>query len=131
MTSRTLLTLVAALAPGRPGRRRAAPVRDDHRRGRPGCGAQLLLQGLGRSTARYPVPCCTSRRGMKWKVVVQNNSTLNHTVHWHGTYQTGTWRSDGVPDITQEAIEPGESYTYRVHRRQAGHTVVPLPRQCA
>lgn len=42
-----------------------------------------------------------------------NNSTLTHTIHWHGMYQTNSWQSDGVPDITQKAVEPGESFTYR------------------
>lgn len=62
---------------------------------------------------QVPGPLLHVQEGDEVEVVVQNNTTLNHTIHWHGTYQTGTWRSDGVPNITQEAIEPGDSYTYR------------------
>ena len=62
---------------------------------------------------QVPGPLIHVQEGDELEVVVQNNTTLSHTIHWHGTYQTNSWQSDGVPDITQKAIEPGESYTYR------------------
>ena len=62
---------------------------------------------------QVPGPLFHVNEGDEVEVIVHNFTTLNHTVHWHGVYQTGTWRSDGVPDVTQKAIEPGESYTYR------------------
>lgn len=69
---------------------------------------------------QVPGPLIHVKEGDDVEVEVQNNTTLNHTIHWHGMYQTGTWRSDGVPDITQKAIEPGESYTYRFKATKVG-----------
>jgi FtsP/CotA-like multicopper oxidase with cupredoxin domain len=62
---------------------------------------------------QVPGPLIHVVEGDEIEAVVQNNTTLSHTVHWHGVYQTNSWRSDGVPDVTQKAIEPGESFTYR------------------
>jgi FtsP/CotA-like multicopper oxidase with cupredoxin domain len=62
---------------------------------------------------QVPAPLIHVKEGDTIEAEVTNLSTLAHTIHWHGTYQTGTWRSDGVPDITQKAIPPGETYTYR------------------
>jgi FtsP/CotA-like multicopper oxidase with cupredoxin domain len=62
---------------------------------------------------QVPGPLIHVREGDEIEAVVTNNTTLSHTVHWHGVYQTNSWRSDGVPDVTQKAIEPGDSYTYR------------------
>lgn len=62
---------------------------------------------------QVPGPLIHVKEGDEIEAVVQNNTTMSHTVHWHGVYQTGSWRSDGVPDVTQKAIEPGDSYTYR------------------
>lgn len=112
MTLRFLLALVAALA-------LAAPVTAELRQ------FEMTIDEVDLDVApnfsykvwgfngQVPGPLLHVKEGDEVEIVVQNNSTLNHTVHWHGTYQTGSWRSDGVPDITQEAIEPGESYTYR------------------
>lgn len=69
---------------------------------------------------QVPGPLVHVEEGDEVEVKVQNNTTLNHTIHWHGMYQTGTWRSDGVPDITQKGIEPGESYTYRFTADKVG-----------
>ena len=62
---------------------------------------------------QVPGPLIRVEEGDEVEVTLTNNSTLSHTIHWHGLYQTGSWRSDGVPDITQQAVEPGERYTYR------------------
>ena len=69
---------------------------------------------------QVPGPLLHVKEGDELEIVVQNNTTLTHTVHWHGTHQHGTWRSDGVPDITQLAIEPGDSYTYRFVASKVG-----------
>jgi len=46
-------------------------------------------------------------------VHVTNNTSLAHTIHWHGLYQHDNWQNDGVPGITQpKGIQPGETYTY-------------------
>lgn len=62
---------------------------------------------------QVPGPLIHVKEGDEVEVLLHNNTTLSHTIHWHGVYQTNSWQSDGVPNVTQEAIEPGDSYTYR------------------
>ncbi|MDY0068762.1 MAG: multicopper oxidase domain-containing protein [Porticoccaceae bacterium] len=62
---------------------------------------------------QVPGPLIHVREGDAVEVTVHNNTTLNHTIHWHGVYQTNTWPQDGVPDVTQLGIEPGDSFTYK------------------
>ncbi len=69
---------------------------------------------------QVPGPLFHVQEGDDVEVVVHNNTTLNHTVHWHGQYQLNTWHSDGVPDVTQKGIEPGESYTYKFKAIKVG-----------
>ena len=69
---------------------------------------------------QVPGPLLHVQEGDDVEVTLTNNSTLNHTVHWHGIHQKGTWRSDGVPGITQLSVEPGESYTYRFKADRVG-----------
>jgi hypothetical protein len=40
-------------------------------------------------------------------VRVANDTTPPHTIHWQSVDQIGSWKSDGVPDITQKTIQPG------------------------
>lgn len=61
---------------------------------------------------QVPGPLIHVREGDEIVVNVQNNTALNHTIHWHGTYQTNSWRNDGVPHVTQAPIEPGENFQY-------------------
>lgn len=69
---------------------------------------------------QVPGPLIRVNEGDEIEVTLTNNTTLNHTIHWHGTYQTGTWRSDGVPDVTQKGVEPGETYVYRFTADKTG-----------
>lgn len=69
---------------------------------------------------QVPGPLFHVQEGDDLEVLVHNNTTLNHTIHWHGQYQLNTWQSDGVPDVTQKAIEPGESYTYKFKALKVG-----------
>ena len=69
---------------------------------------------------QVPGPLIHVREGDEVEVTLTNNTTLTHTIHWHGMYQTNTWQSDGVPDITQKAVEPGESYTYKFIANKTG-----------
>ncbi|MBL4907680.1 MAG: multicopper oxidase domain-containing protein [Sneathiella sp.] len=62
---------------------------------------------------QVPGPLLHVKEGDEVEVTLTNNTTLNHTIHWHGTFQTGTWKMDGVPGVTQKAIDPGESFVYR------------------
>jgi FtsP/CotA-like multicopper oxidase with cupredoxin domain len=61
---------------------------------------------------QVPGPLIHVKEGDEVTVHVTNNTTLPHTIHWHGVNQTGTWQSDGVPGVTQKAIEPGDTFTY-------------------
>lgn len=62
---------------------------------------------------QVPGPLLHVREGDDVTVHVTNNTSLSHTIHWHGINQIGSWKSDGVPGVTQKAIEPGETYTYK------------------
>lgn len=69
---------------------------------------------------QVPGPLIRVKEGDTVEVTLTNNSTLSHTIHWHGMYQTNSWKSDGVPDVTQKAIEPGENFTYRFLANKTG-----------
>src|SRR5512135_2279331 len=56
---------------------------------------------------QVPGPLIHVKEGDDLTIHVTNNTTLPHTIHWHGVNQTGTWQNDGVPGVTQEAIKPG------------------------
>jgi FtsP/CotA-like multicopper oxidase with cupredoxin domain len=60
-----------------------------------------------------PGPLVHVREGDTVEIAVENQTTLPHTIHWHGLRQASNWMLDGVPDVTQLAIAPGETFTYR------------------
>lgn len=53
-------------------------------------------------------------------VHVTNNTTLPHTIHWHGINQLNNWQNDGVPGLNQKAIEPGDTFTYHWKAERPG-----------
>ena len=61
---------------------------------------------------QVPGPLMHVREGDDVTVNVTNNTSLAHTIHWHGLHQVDNWRNDGVPGITQEPIAAGDSFTY-------------------
>lgn len=69
---------------------------------------------------QVPGPLFYVDEGDEITVNVNNMTALPHTIHWHGMLQRGTWRQDGVPDVTQEGIKPGESYTYKFIAEPSG-----------
>lgn len=69
---------------------------------------------------QVPGPLIHVQEGDDLEISVENDTTLPHTIHWHGILQTGTWQSDGVPDTTQKAIQPGETFTYKFKAEPAG-----------
>lgn len=89
-----------------------------------------LTAGLVRRTIRgetfvlyaynqqYPGPLLHVPEGATVIVRFTNQIELPTTVHWHGLRLDNA--SDGVPDVTQEAVQPGESFTYRVHFKDPG-----------
>ena len=65
-----------------------------------------------------PGPMITAKKGETLEVVFTNHLDQPTTVHWHGIRNIN--EMDGVPDLTQPAVEPGESFTYRFPVRDAG-----------
>ncbi|MEW6272511.1 MAG: multicopper oxidase domain-containing protein [Thermodesulfobacteriota bacterium] len=61
---------------------------------------------------QVPGPLIHVREGDEVKVRFVNLSSMEHTIHWHGMHQQGTWQSDGVPNVTQQPVPPGGSYVY-------------------
>lgn len=69
---------------------------------------------------QVPGPLIHVKEGDDVTVHVANNTSLPHTIHWHGINQVGTWHMDGVPDVTQDAIQPGESFVYKFNAGRPG-----------
>ena len=58
-----------------------------------------------------PGPLLVAKRGEVLEVEFHNNLQKPTTIHWHGIRNLN--EMDGVPGLTQQAIEPGDSFTYR------------------
>ncbi|MEZ5933096.1 MAG: multicopper oxidase family protein [Alphaproteobacteria bacterium] len=67
---------------------------------------------------QVPGPAINAVQGERIRVVVRNDLTEPATVHWHGLRVPN--EMDGVPDLTQPAIEPGEAFVYEFDLRDAG-----------
>ena len=68
---------------------------------------------------QVPAPTIRVNEGDKVRVILYNNATDPHTIHWHGVEQLHH-TSDGVPDLNQHWVNPGESYTYEWVASPAG-----------
>ncbi|MDH5527992.1 MAG: multicopper oxidase domain-containing protein [Nitrospirota bacterium] len=83
-----------------------------------------VAQGLKYHTFAFngqvPGPLIHVQEGDEVEVHVVNMTSLPHTIHWHGMDQKGTWKMDGVPSITQMAVEPGEDFTYKFIAEPSG-----------
>ncbi len=69
---------------------------------------------------QVPGPLIHVKEGDDLIVHVTNNTSMAHTIHWHGLHQMGSWRMDGVPGITQEPIKPGTTFTYKFNADRPG-----------
>ena len=67
---------------------------------------------------QYPGPLIRADRGSTMVVRVTNEIEWSTSVHWHGVRIDN--RFDGVPGVTQDPIERGESFTYEVRVPDAG-----------
>jgi len=65
-----------------------------------------------------PGPMLTVTKGDELIVNFFNNLDQPTTIHWHGIRNLN--EMDGVPDLTQVAVDPGEDFTYRFPVRDAG-----------
>jgi len=65
-----------------------------------------------------PGPVIRARQGDELIVHFTNKLDQPTTVHWHGIRNINAM--DGVPELTQAAVEPGETFTYRFPLKDAG-----------
>ena len=65
-----------------------------------------------------PGPLIRVTEGDKVKILVKNNLSEPTTIHWHGIQVPNNM--DGIPDETQEPIQPGEAFTYEFVAKPAG-----------
>ncbi len=68
--------------------------------------------------ARVPSPTLRVEQGDRVKVTLANTHYFPHTIHFHGTIHPNAM--DGVPDITQPAVNPGEAFTYEFTAQNPG-----------
>ena len=81
-------------------------------------GADRPATGLWLYDGVSPGPMIEAERGDDLEVVFTNRLDVPTTMHWHGIRNLN--EMDGVPDLTQAAVEPGESFTYRFPLRDSG-----------
>ena len=65
-----------------------------------------------------PGPTIKVKQGSSLTIEFVNNLDEETTVHWHGIRLKNEF--DGVPGVTQEAIKPGEKFTYALEFPDAG-----------
>lgn len=65
-----------------------------------------------------PGPMIRVTEGDQVRVIVKNELPQPTTVHWHGVEVPNAM--DGVPDVTQPAIQPGATFTYEFVAKPAG-----------
>jgi FtsP/CotA-like multicopper oxidase with cupredoxin domain len=67
---------------------------------------------------RVPGPEIRVKEGEVIRVILKNYLPEETTIHWHGVPVPNPM--DGVPDVTQKGIAPGESFVYEFEARPAG-----------
>ena len=78
-------------------------------------GHEMIMFGYNE---QYPGPLIQAPKDATIVVRVTNDIEMPTTIHWHGVRIDN--RYDGVPGVTQQAIERGDSFTYEVHVPDAG-----------
>lgn len=72
-------------------------------------GSNVIMYGYN---GQIPGPLIKVRQGSSIYVNFTNNLDIETTVHWHGLRLENKF--DGVPVVTQEPIQPGESFLYKL-----------------
>ena len=67
---------------------------------------------------QYPGPLLHVPEAATVTVLFTNSIAWPTTIHWHGLRLDNA--SDGVPGITQEPVQPGETFRYEVHFKDPG-----------
>ncbi len=78
-------------------------------------GHETIMFGYN---GQYPGPLIQGPQGSTLVIRVTNEIQMPTTIHWHGIRLENAF--DGVPGVTQDPIERGESFTYEVHVPDAG-----------
>jgi len=83
-----------------------------------------ILNGEGPKTdvwaygSKVPGPEIRARQGDFLRVKFENGLPQDSTVHWHGIRLPNAM--DGVPNLTQKPVKPGESFLYEFRLPDAG-----------
>lgn len=67
---------------------------------------------------QVPGPTIDVTEGDLVRITLKNNLKLTTSIHWHGMHLPN--KEDGVPNVTQKSIQPGQSYTYEFLAGHAG-----------
>ena len=67
---------------------------------------------------QHPGPLIKVEKDATIFVNFTNETSLPTAVHWHGVRLEN--RYDGVPGLTQEAVEPGQTFRYQIYFKDAG-----------
>ncbi|MEQ9557610.1 MAG: multicopper oxidase family protein [Rhodospirillales bacterium] len=67
---------------------------------------------------RTPGPVIRALQGERLRVHFKNTLEQPTTIHWHGIRLTNAM--DGVPYLTQDPVQPGETFTYEFDAFDAG-----------
>lgn len=78
-------------------------------------GQTFVMYGFN---GQVPGPLIRVAQNATIVVRFHNRIDLPSTVHWHGVRLDN--HSDGVPGLTQEAVQPGGTFLYTVHFPDAG-----------
>lgn len=78
-------------------------------------GRDLVMLGFNE---QIPGPLIRVREASTIFVNFTNETPMATAVHWHGIRLENAF--DGVPGITQDPVEPGETFQYRIHFPDAG-----------
>jgi len=78
-------------------------------------GREYTMLGFN---GQYPGPLLRVEQGAEVVVRLVNHLEVPTTVHWHGIRLEN--RFDGVPDLTQPAVAPGEEFLYRLRFPDTG-----------
>ena len=81
-----------------------------------------ILDGVTVTAYTYngtvPGPMIRVTEGDQVRIIVKNELDEPTTIHWHGVEVPNTM--DGVPGVTQDPIQPGETFTYEFTAKPAG-----------
>ena len=74
-------------------------------------GTDLDATSIWGYNGQVPGPLLRIKEGEEVWVRLKNNIAKSTTLHWHGIRIDN--RMDGVPKLTQAAVEPGQTFEYR------------------